>query len=96
MIRRCDHSQTRPWSIPSVWKRHDVHNPPSGKKSSCGIGPKGIRRTHHITTIFNGIKYKAPKSINAGRVSGTAQRMEGTVTPLAQKLGITIDTGVKV
>jgi len=72
------------------------HAETKGKKSPSGIGPKGIRRAHHIATIFDGSKYKAPKSIIAGRVSGTAQRMEDTVTPLAHKLGITIDTSVKV
>ena len=39
---------------------------------------------------------KRPIPSSRARVSGTAQRMEGSITPLAQKLGITIDTGVKV
>lgn len=72
------------------------HAETSGSVSPSGIGPKGIRRAEYIATIFDGSKYKAPKSIIAGHVSGTAQRMEDTVAPLAKKLGITIDTSIKV
>jgi len=67
--------------------------------STHTLNDKGQRRAEYLVSIFNGNKFEAPKSIIAGQVgskSTSHQRMQETVTPLANHLGITIDTGVSV
>lgn len=70
------------------------HADTNGAVSPYGINAKGLRRAAYMTTIFDGNTFLAPASIIAASVPGKRQRMVDTVAPLAEHLGITMDTSI--
>merc|ERR1740117_2839787 len=49
-----------------------------------------------MTTIFDGSVFEKPKSIIVARVAEKEQRMIDTVSPLAEHLGIEMDTSILI
>ena len=75
-----------------------THGDPSEKVSPRGLGPVGQKHAEYIASVFNGTKYKAPSTIIAcqivdDEVPPAGQRMQETVQPLAEAIGIPLLVG---